>query len=151
MDRNVQNVFFPALKKLRLKNTPKRLAILEILMKESVFLSPEEVWKKMKRRFKRIGLPTVYRNLEELSEGNIISKVTHPNRKLYYYLCQNPSHHHHFICFSCRKVEDIHFCRLRELEEEVKKKIKGKVLSHILQVNGLCKDCLNKKYEIRAI
>jgi Fe2+ or Zn2+ uptake regulation protein len=131
--------------KKNLKTTPKRLAILEILIKESVYLSPDEVWKKLKKRFKRIGLPTVYRNLEELSEGNIISKVTHPNRQLYYYLCQNRSHHHHFICLSCRKVEDINFCRLNELEKEVTKKIKGKLLSHIMQVNGLCRHCLNKK------
>jgi Fe2+ or Zn2+ uptake regulation protein len=91
------NDFPLTLKKINLKTTPKRLAILEILIKESVYLSPDEVWKKMKKRFKRIGLPTVYRNLEELSEGNIISKVTHPNRQLYYYICQNRSHHHHFI------------------------------------------------------
>ncbi|MBM4140230.1 MAG: transcriptional repressor [Nitrospira sp.] len=139
------NDFPLTLKKLNLKITPKRLAILEILMKESVYLSPGEVWKKMKKRFKRIGLPTVYRNLEELSEGNIISEVTHPNRQLYYYFCQNRSHHHHFICLSCRKVEDINFCGLNELEKEVTKKIKGKLLSHIMQVNGFCRHCLNKK------
>ncbi len=137
--------FSPELRKLNLKITPKRLAILEILRKDSVFLSPEEIWKKLRRRFKRVGLPTVYRNLQELSEGNIISKVTHPNRQLYYYLCQNKSQHHHFICFSCHKVEDINFCRIMELEKEVKMKLKGKILSHILQINGLCKDCLNKK------
>ncbi|MEW6215857.1 MAG: Fur family transcriptional regulator [Nitrospirota bacterium] len=139
------NDFPLALRKLNLKVTPKRLAILQILTKESVYLSPEEIWKKMKRRFKRIGLPTVYRNLEELSEGDVILKVNHPNRQLYYYLCQNRSHHHHFICLSCRKVEDINFCGAKEIEEEVKKKIKGEVLSHILQVNGLCKNCSNKK------
>ncbi|MDI6890970.1 MAG: Fur family transcriptional regulator [Thermodesulfovibrionales bacterium] len=139
------NDFPLTLKKLNLKVTPKRLAILEILLKESVYLSPEEIWKKMKKRFNRIGLPTVYRNLEELSEGNIISKINHPNRQLYYYLCQNRSHHHHFICLSCRKVEDISFCAAKEIEGEVKRNIRGKILSHILQVNGLCKNCLEKK------
>jgi Fe2+ or Zn2+ uptake regulation protein len=136
---------FPhTLKRLNLKITPKRVAILDILMKESVYLSPEDIWKKMKKRFIKIGLPTVYRNLEELSERNIISKVTHPDRQLYYYLCQNQSHHHHFICLSCRRVEDISLCGAKEAEEEVKKKIGGKVLSHIFQINGFCKHCLKK-------
>jgi Fe2+ or Zn2+ uptake regulation protein len=139
----VQN--FPSvLKKLCLKVTPKRLAILEILRNESVYLSPEEVWKKLKKHFKRIGLPTVYRNLEELARGDVISKVTHPNRQLYYYLCMNTSHHHHFICLSCRNVEDIEFCMLRELEKRVKKELNGRIVSHILQINGLCKNCLKK-------
>jgi Fe2+ or Zn2+ uptake regulation protein len=133
------------LRNLNLKITPKRLALLDILMNESSYLSPEEIWTKMKKQFRKIGLPTIYRNLEELSERNIISKVTHPNRQLYYYFCPNRSHHHHFVCLSCRSVEDINFCALDELQKEVKRKLNGKVISHILQVNGYCRNCLNKK------
>ncbi len=136
--------FSSILRKINLKVTPKRLAILEILTNESAYLSPEEVWKKMKRHFKKIGLPTVYRNLEELSAGDVISKVNHPNRQLYYFFCRNRSHHHHFVCLSCRNVEDIDFCKIDELEKKVKKDLCGKVISHILQVNGLCKKCLNR-------
>ncbi|MDQ7786373.1 MAG: transcriptional repressor [Thermodesulfovibrionales bacterium] len=142
--------FQTVLKKLHLKVTPKRLAILEILKNESVYLSPEEVWRKLRKQFSRVGLPTVYRNLEELAQGDVISKVTHPNRQLYYYFCLNPSHHHHFICLSCRTVEDIDFCMFRELEKRVKQELKGRVVSHILQVNGLCKKCLKKDGESHA-
>ncbi|MCC6346339.1 MAG: transcriptional repressor [Nitrospirales bacterium] len=129
------------LKSLKLKATPKRLAILEILADEFVYLGPDDVWRRLKDRFKRIGLPTVYRNLEELSEGGVISKVIHPDRKLYYFFCKKQEHHHHFICLSCRKVEDISFCSAREIEKEVAGSIQGKVLSHILQINGLCRSC----------
>ena len=134
-----------ALKQLNLKVTPKRLAILTILMNEPSYLSPEEIWKKMKRQFNRVGLPTVYRNLEELAAGDVISKVTHPNRQLYYYFCANRDHHHHFVCLSCRSVEDINFCGLDTLQKEVKRKLNGKIISHILQVNGYCRNCLSKK------
>lgn len=134
-----------SLKQLNLKVTPKRIAIIEILMKEPGYLSPEEIWRKMKRQFKRIGLPTVYRNLEELADGNIISKITHPNRQLYYFFCGNNEHHHHFVCLSCRNVDDINFCAIHELQKEVKKKLNAQVVSHILQVNGLCKECLRKR------
>ena len=134
-----------SLKQLNLKVTPKRIAIIEILMKEPGYLSPEEIWRKMKIQFNRIGLPTVYRNLEELADGNIISKITHPNRQLYYFFCGNNEHHHHFVCLSCRNVDDINFCAIHELRKEVKKKLNAQVVSHILQVNGLCKECLRKK------
>ena len=134
-----------SLKQLSLKVTPKRIAIIEILMKEPGYLSPEEIWRKMKRQFNRIGLPTVYRNLEELADGNIISKITHPNRQLYYFFCGNNEHHHHFVCLSCRNVDDINFCAIHDLRKEVKKKLNAQVVSHILQVNGLCKECLKKK------
>jgi len=56
--------FDPVLRGIRLKATPRRLAILDILADEPVYLSPEEVWQKMRRKGRRVGLPTVYRNLD---------------------------------------------------------------------------------------
>ncbi len=137
--------FLPQLKALNLKATPKRLAILEILSEASGYMGPEEIWNIMKERFGNVGLPTVYRNLEDLSKGEVIIKVIHPDRKLYYFYCRNVSHHHHFVCVSCRKVEDIQFCGMKEIEDEVKSALKGHVVSHLLQVYGFCNNCLKKK------
>jgi Fe2+ or Zn2+ uptake regulation protein len=142
--------FQPLLKGLSLKSTPKRIALLEILDDEKIYLSPESIWKKMQKKFKSIGLPTVYRILDELHEGNIISRVIHPNRQLYYYLCRNEEHHHHFICVSCSRVEDLHFCAEKDIEALVVKGMKGKVLSHILQINGLCSRCLTEKVSMHG-
>lgn len=128
-------------KKLGLKATPKRLAILDILSEELIYLGPEEIWRKLQARFKRIGLPTVYRNLEELSQGGVIMKIIHPNRKLYYYYCHNTSHHHHFVCVSCRKVQDLKFCAEEQVIKEVEDTLKGRVVSHLFQVYGLCREC----------
>ncbi len=132
----------PLLKSLGLKSTPKRLAMLEMLDGEQAYLSPEDIWKKLKRRFKSIGLPTIYRNLEELEGKNVITKVIHPNRQLYYYFCRHSSHHHHFVCISCKKVQDFTSCAVADIEREIRDKIKGKVVSHIFQVNGLCRECV---------
>ena len=130
-----------ALKEARMKATPKRLAILEMLDGASAYASPEELWRRLRDKFDRLGLPTVYRNLEELAASGVISKVIHPNRQLYYYFCRNLEHHHHFVCLSCRKVEDIPSCGIEALEREVSQRMGGKVLSHILQLNGLCAVC----------
>ncbi|MDD3846805.1 MAG: Fur family transcriptional regulator [Syntrophorhabdaceae bacterium] len=129
------------LKELNLKATPKRLAILDILSRESTYLSPEDVWIRMKGIFSAIGLPTVYRNLEDLAGGGVIVKVIHPDRKLYYFFCDNREHHHHFVCTSCKKVDDLSFCAFEEIEKEVSQTLNGKVSSHIMQVFGVCSDC----------
>jgi Fe2+ or Zn2+ uptake regulation protein len=124
-----------------LKVTPKRLAILDILAEEPTYLGAEDIWTRLKERFTNMGLPTVYRNLEYLSKEMIIMKVIHPDRKLYYYFCHNKDHHHHFICTNCKKVEDLAFCGMEKIEEEVRQRLKGNVTSHLLQVFGFCKDC----------
>jgi Fe2+ or Zn2+ uptake regulation protein len=134
------------LERLNLKKTPKRQAMMEILAEAPHYTTPEEVWQRMRLRFGKIGLPTVYRNLEELAEGGVVSKILHPDRKLYYFYCPNDGHHHHFICVSCRKVEDLANCLTEGVEKEIER-FGGKVLSHIVQVNGLCGTCSKRKDE----
>jgi len=130
--------FDPLLRGLNLKSTPKRRAILDILAAAGGYASPEEVWQQLKVRFARIGLPTVYRNLEELAAKGVVSTIHHPNRQLYYYLCRSRCHHHHFVCLACRRVEELEFCAIGQIEEAVT----GRVDSHIIQANGLCRECL---------
>lgn len=133
------------LRKLDLKATPKRLAILDVLSRAPTYLSPEEVWTRLKERFATVGLPTVYRNLEELAGKEVIFKVIHPDRKLYYFFCENKKHHHHFVCTSCKKVDDLNFCAFEEIEREVSETLNGTVSSHIMQVFGVCRNCSKAK------
>ncbi len=133
-----------ALRSLNLKITPRRVSVLKILSEQPIYLSPEEVWQEMRRRFRTVGLPTVYRILDQLSEKGLIFKVIHADRKLYYYLCRTRDHHHHFVCVSCRKVEEVDFCRGREIELSVEERVKGKVFSHFIQLDGLCEACLRE-------
>lgn len=133
------------LRELDLKATPKRLAILDVLSRAPTYLSPEEVWMRLKERFATIGLPTVYRNLEELAGKEVIFKVIHPDRKLYYFFCENRKHHHHFVCTSCKKVDDLNFCAFEEIEREVSETLNGTVSSHIMQVFGICRNCSKAK------
>lgn len=128
-----------------LKVTPRRLAVLEVMAGEGTFLSAEQVRAKVKQRMKSVGLPTVYRILEELAEGGMITRVLRDSRRLYYYYCCNEHHHHHFVCVSCRKVEDIDACLMEGLEREVSERIRGTVFSHIVQVEGLCRACTERR------
>ncbi|AAR36379.1 transcriptional repressor [Geobacter sulfurreducens] len=133
--------FDDLLRDLNLRITPKRRAVLDILAGEEGYASPEEVWRKLKLRFDRVGLPTVYRNLEELAAGGVITTIIHPNRQLYYYYCDRREHHHHFVCLSCRRVEEVDVCALPDLE----KLVAGRVVSHIFQANGYCRECLARQ------
>ena len=129
------------LKQLKLKVTPRRQEVMNCLGAEQSYLSADEVWSRIKSRLGRIGLPTVYRILDELAEAGVITRIFLSDRKQYYFLCSNQGHHHHFVCLSCRKVADLPSCGIEALEREVSQKIGGKVLSHILQLNGLCGVC----------
>jgi len=129
------------LKQLNLKVTPKRLEVLSCLGEEPSFLSAEDVWKRLKQRMSSIGLPTVYRILDELAEARVIERIFTSDRKQYFFLCSNQEHHHHFVCESCHRVEDVGRCGLESLASEITQRSGARVTSHILQINGVCARC----------
>ena len=132
-------VFLTRLKANRLKQTPKRRAILKLFLDKKRFLSPEEIFGAIKKEFKKVSFPSIYRNLDELYKVGILLKVQKPDRRLYYALCttKNDIHHHHIVCVKCGKIGEFEGCALMS-----KKKINGfKILSHSLQLEGVCNKC----------
>ncbi len=121
------------------KLTPRRQAIIELFVDGKSHLTPEDVWEKLKKQFDHCGLPSVYRNLESLVECGILTRIQQFDRKKHYGLCSSvhSDHHHHITCVKCGRVEGIHGCTIGNA-----KKIKGyKIISHFMQVNGVCSGC----------
>lgn len=131
------------LKQLKLKVTPQRLEVMHCLGSEPSYLSADEVWNRIKKVLGSIGLPTVYRILDELTEAGVVTKIFRSDRKQYYFLCPNQDHHHHFVCESCRRVEDVELCGLDGVAQAIKTS-GGSVTSHILQINGVCGECVKR-------
>lgn len=133
------NQYWEKIRKAGLKLTPRRKAIVDIFIKRNRYASAEDVWGKLLKKFKRCGLPSVYRNLESLVDCGVLAKVEKFDNKKYYALClAGTSHHHHIVCLSCDKVEDISCYAGESL-----KKIKGfKVLNHFFQASGICAACV---------
>ena len=129
------------LKGLRLKVTPQRLEVMRCLGEERAYLSAEEIWHRVRPGLGSIGLPTVYRILDELAAAQVVSRIFRADRRQYYFLCTNRAHHHHFVCDACRRVEDMDLCGLDDVTREIARRSGGRALSHILQVNGLCAEC----------
>ena len=125
----------------KLKITPKRQAILDYFIKEGRNLTPEQVWEKLKKVFKNLGYPSVYRNLESFKECGILVKIQREDRRLCYALCtanESAHHHHHIVCILCGKVDDVEGCVL----SGIKNASGYKVLKHMVQLEGLCPKCV---------
>lgn len=130
--------FLEKIKKAGFKLTPRRRAIIELFIAHETHLTPEDVRSELKKKIKRCGFPGVYRNLEALADCGVLVRVQRFDRKRHYGLCcLGHGHHHHIVCVKCGRVEEMKDCLL-----DGAKKIKGyKVVSHFIQVNGICGDC----------
>lgn len=130
--------------------TPPRHAVLDALSERGEHLTAEEVFKKASRFCPNIGLATVYRTLELLTELGMVSKFDTGDDKARYEFADPTAakgHHHHLVCSSCGKIVDYKdFIKeemelLRRTEEGLSRKYGFKINSHVIQFYGLCPAC----------
>jgi Fe2+ or Zn2+ uptake regulation protein len=138
------DAYLQILKDNLLKITPRRKAVINLFLKNNTQMRPCDVHKNLRKKLPKIGLPTVYRILNELKNIGILVQILSEDRQLYYSLCTKPAeqhHHHHFVCIKCKKTKEVDYCSFSKIAKLIEKKLKCKVESHLLQIKGLCSQC----------
>jgi len=134
--------YLQVLKKNKLKVTPKRKAVINLFMKSGTRMGSYDIYSKLKRKLSKIGLPTVYRILDELEKAGILVKSLSEDRQLRYALCDCPgTHHHHFVCRKCKRVDEVNFCNFNGVSKFIKKNLNAEAETHYLQIEGVCSKC----------
>ncbi|API89288.1 transcriptional repressor [Marinilactibacillus sp. 15R] len=127
------------------KLTSQREDILRVLL-DNEHLSAEEIYLKVKSENSGIGLATVYRTLELLSELNIINKIAFQDGISRYDVNDNDRQHqhHYLLCLNCGKIDEVEKDMLIDVEKEVEKSYHFKIKDHRLTFHGLCKKCIEE-------
>ncbi len=112
------------------KATPQRLAVLEAVGAEQ-----HQRLEEIRARCPEVGLVTVYRTLDLLSEVGAVRRLDLGDGPRYE-LAED--HHHHLICESCGDISEFERCpldlgSLRVMDFEVS--------SHTLEIYGRCGAC----------
>ncbi len=129
------------------KLTPQREAtVLVLLENEKEHLSAEEIYFFVKKKSPEIGLATVYRTLEILTELNVVNKVSFNDGVARYDLRKEGAKHfhHHLLCLECGNIEEIEEDLLGEVEEVIERRYQFLVKDHRLTFHGICHSCQEK-------
>lgn len=132
------------------KLTPQREMTLQVLLeKDDSHMSAEEIYIRLKSKYPSIGLATVYRTLDILTELGVVYKMTFEDGIARYDLKieGNAHFHHHLLCLECGKVEEIAEDLLTDIEPLVEQEYAFKILDHRLTFHGICQACQQKKQE----
>ena len=132
------------------KMTPQRKEILKIFVDHSDYhhMSAEDVYSILRENKSEIGLATVYRALELLSELGILVKMEFGDGCARYELSTTDPkihHHHHLICLKCKKVIEFEEDLLDELEADIAKKSGFQITNHEVKFFGYCSECRAKE------
>ncbi|HZY66037.1 MAG: transcriptional repressor [Actinomycetota bacterium] len=113
------------------KATPQRVAVLEALRAEQ-----HQSLADLRRRCPRIGMVTVYRTLDLLTDLGLVRRLDLGDGPRYE-LAED--HHHHMICESCGDISEFDQCPIDPA------RLPGdgafEVNSHSVEVYGLCAAC----------
>ena len=131
------------------KMTPQRKEILKIFVEHKDYhhMSAEDVYNILRKNDSDIGLATVYRALDLLSDLEILVRMDFGDGCARYELnTTDPKvhHHHHLICLKCKKVIEFEEDLLDELEADIADKSGFQILNHEVKFFGYCSDCQTK-------
>jgi len=129
------------LKKLGLKLTPQRLAILNLLEGNTTHPSAEEIYNQLKPQYPSLSLATVYNTLEVLTKSGELQEIRIKADKRHF--DPNPAPHSHFLCRVCESVHDLDDGLL---EMQTPFNINGYLVEgYTLYFYGICPGCLEKE------
>ncbi|PKO02266.1 MAG: transcriptional repressor [Chloroflexi bacterium HGW-Chloroflexi-5] len=120
--------------------TGPRRAIVELMANSDRALSPVHVFDLARAKYPKMGLVTVYRTLEILSELGLVERVHQPDG-CHMYLRAANGHEHLMICSGCGKAVYFSGDDLSAFIEKISKESGFLIQSHWLQLHGLCKEC----------
>ncbi len=128
------------IKKMGLKVTPQRLAIMNLLDGNQSHPSAEQIYKELKPQFPSLSLATVYNTLEALSEGGELQEVRIKRDKRHF--DPNAKPHTHFLCHICDNIFDLDLW-------PVELQVPGEVEQFMVQdctlyLYGICPQCRAK-------
>ena len=121
------------------RTSTKRAAIADALAGFDDFRSAQDVHEAMRRSDQRVGLATVYRTLQAMSDAGELDAMRSESGEVTYRLCSE-THHHHLVCRVCGKAVEVRGPAVERWAEAVAAEHGFREVSHLVEVFGVCGD-----------
>ncbi len=140
MDKGLLKGIF---KDRKLRRSHPRILIYQELSDAGGPLSPQELYRDLLKKEKKVGLTSIYRSLDLFESLGMVFEIRNGS-SVKYKLCESEDHHHHIVCKACGNVVELNFCDLSDFSRKVSESTGYQVIDHQLNFYGLCKDCKNQ-------
>lgn len=129
-----------------LARNPKRLtkqqsAVAEALGGTQDFTSAQDLHARLRSAGHSVGLATVYRALQTLTEEGDVDVLRTDDGESVYRRCRTDSHHHHLVCRSCGRTVEVEGPAVERWADAVSAKHGFRDVTHTLEIFGTCADC----------
>jgi Fur family ferric uptake transcriptional regulator len=119
------------------RSTRQRAAVVELLSTVDDFRSAQELHDELRKRGDGIGLTTVYRTLQSLSEAGEIDVLRTDSGEAIYRRC-SAHHHHHLVCRLCGRTVEVEGPAVERWAEKIAAEHGFSEISHTVEITGTC-------------
>jgi Fur family ferric uptake transcriptional regulator len=143
--KGFQNYLRKQLSERGLRVTRERQIILDHIFEHFGHFDAEELLESLHQQGIKVSRATVYRTLPQLVEIGLLRRHEIGDRQTFYEPSFGRKHHEHLICVDCGSITEFVQEQIEKLQEEICRKHAFKPLSHTLQIQGVCKNCLKTR------
>ena len=122
------------------KMTPQSRTVIKALFKCGQFPTAQDILEYAKTIHPDMGIDTIYRNLNLLTEIGVVHQINMRNRDASVFELVT-SHHHHLVCLGCGKTECLDYCPIAEDSEKMALEKGFEIVGHSLEFYGYCCKC----------
>jgi Fur family ferric uptake transcriptional regulator len=122
------------------RRTRQRTAVQEVLAELHEFRTAQQIHDELRRRGDSIGLTTVYRTLQSLSEAGELDALRTSDGETAYRRCSD-GHHHHLVCRGCGRTVEVSGPAVERWANAVAAENGFREVSHDLEIFGTCDRC----------
>ena len=108
------------------------------------FCSAQEIHAALRRKGETVGLATVYRHLQALSEAGSIDTIRDASGETLYRQCGTSVHHHHLTCRNCGRSVEVEGRAVEQWAEKVAAEAGFTDVGHTVELFGLCPQCASQ-------
>ena len=125
----------------RVRGTRQAHALAVALESLPGFCSAQEIHAELRRKGEHVGLTTVYRHLQSLSEQGSIDAIRDASGEILYRQCETSVHHHHLTCRSCGRSVEVEGRAAEQWAARVAAEAGFTDVGHTFELFGLCPEC----------
>ncbi len=130
-------IFRRYLHKAKLKFTPERAMILEIVLSRTGLFQAEALADDLRKAGHHVSRATVYRTLSHLQDAGILKQVFFDNKQSYFEVVAGRQANDYLICVATGRVIEFSSQRLRQLRDEICREHGFEPVSHQFHIYGI--------------